>query len=58
MKIFYAQINDGSSMKKRADKFEVVDNMIYVWHNGHLVALIDMGVVLYAHIYDPKGVEM
>lgn len=58
MKIFYAQINDGSSIKKHADKFEVVDNMIHVWHNGHLIALIDMGVVLYAHIHDPKGVEM
>lgn len=57
MKVFYSQINDGSSIRKFADRFEVVDNMIYVWCNCELVALIDVSVVLYAHIHDPKGSE-
>lgn len=54
MSIFYAQMSDGSSMKKKADKMELVDDSIRVYLNGDLVAYVDVGATLYAHIHDGK----
>lgn len=52
MSIFYAQLSDGSTMKKRADKMEIEGDSIRVYLNGQLVAYADVGSVNYAHIHD------
>ena len=51
MKQFYAQLSDGSTVKLSADRFELVDNAIRVYANGEIVAYLDTGAVLYAHIH-------
>lgn len=51
MKQFYAQLSDGSTVKLYADRFELVDNAIRVYANGEIVAYLDTGAVLYAHIH-------
>lgn len=48
---FYAQLNDGSSMKKAADRMEIVDDSIRVYLGGQAVAYLDLSTVLYAHIH-------
>lgn len=50
MKRFYAQLNDGGSINKPADRMELVDNSIRVYAGEDLVAYLDVGTVLYAHI--------
>lgn len=52
MKIFFAQMNDGSTIHRSADKFELVGDAIVVYLHGELVAYMDVGVVLFAHIRD------
>lgn len=52
MKMFYAQLNDGSSMKHQADRMEIVNDSIRVYCNGEAVAYLDLGTVLFAHIYE------
>lgn len=54
MSIFYAQMSDGSSTKKKADTMEIEGDSIRVYLNGKLVAYADVGAVLYAHIHDGK----
>ena len=51
MGIFYAQLNDGSSMKKEATHMEVVNEAMYVWRGETLVAYLDLSAVIFAHIY-------
>lgn len=51
MSQFYAQLSDGSSMKKTADKMEIVNESIRVYDGERLVAYMDLGAVLYAQIY-------
>ena len=51
MKIFFAHLNDGSTMLKKADRFEIVDDAIHVYSEGELIAYLDLSVVLFAHIY-------
>ena len=56
MKQFYAQLSDGSTVKLYADRFELVDNAIRgVYANGEIVAYLDTGAVLYAHIHGGRG---
>ena len=51
MSRFYAQLNDGGSMHKPADRMEIVNDSIRVFLGEQLVALLDLSTVLYAHIY-------
>lgn len=51
MKVFYAQLNDNSSMKREADRMELVDDSIRVYLNGEIIAYLDVGAVLWAQIY-------
>ena len=55
MKVFYAQLNDGSTIRKKADRFEITGDAIIVWYEGEPVAYMDMGVTHYAHIHDVDG---
>lgn len=47
---FNAQLNDMSYINVKADSMEVIDNMLYVKDGNNLVAVIDLSVVLAAHI--------
>ena len=47
---FNAQLNDMSYINVKADSMEVIDNMLYVKDGNNLAAVIDLSVVLAAHI--------
>lgn len=47
---FYAQLNDGGSINKPADRMEIVNESIRVYNGVQLVAYMDLSTVLYAHI--------
>ena len=49
MKKFYAQLSDKSTMHVPADRMVIDDNMVYVYNGDQLVALADVGMILYAH---------
>lgn len=51
MKMFYAQLNDGSTMKHRADRMEIENESIRVYFKGEAVIYLDLSTVLYAHVY-------
>ena len=50
MKMFFAQLVDKSYILVRADRMEVIDNMTYAYYGDQLVALVDVSVILHAHI--------
>lgn len=54
MKTFYAQLNDGTTVCRKADRFEIVNESIRVWLGNELVGFFDLDTVLYAQIYS-KG---
>ena len=49
-KRFIASLNGDAYVNVPATRMEVNDNMLYVWNGDDLVALLDVGVVLSAHI--------
>ena len=49
-KRFNAVLNGDSYVNVAADRMEIVDNMLYVWNGDDLVALLDVSVILSAHI--------
>lgn len=51
---FTAQLNDMSYINVKADKMELIDNMIHVKDGSNLVAVIDISAVVAAHISE-KG---
>lgn len=53
-KRFNAVLNGDSYVNVAADRMEVKDNMLYVWNGDELVALLDVSVILSAHISE-KG---
>lgn len=55
MKMFFAQLSDHSTIHKHADRFEIVDNSIRAYDGNNLVAFVDLGAVLYAHIYEKEA---
>lgn len=55
MKKFTATMNDGSFINVEATKMELVENMVKVWDNTDLVALVDISTVLQAHISERSG---
>lgn len=56
MKMFFAQLSDHTTIHKPADRFEIIDNSIRAYQSDTLVAFVDLGAVLYAHIYE-KGAK-
>lgn len=50
MKRFTATMNDGSFINVEATRMELVENMIHVYDGAELVGLVDVSVVLQAHI--------
>ena len=55
MKRFTAIMNDGSFINVEATRMELVENMIRVWNKTELVAVVDIGVVLQAHLSERGG---
>lgn len=53
-KRFMASLNGGAYVNLPATRMEVNDNMLYVWNGDDLVALLDVSVILSAHISE-KG---
>lgn len=54
MNQFYAQLNDGSTIKKPADRMEIINESIRVYDGERLVAYMDLSTVLFAHISTKK----
>ena len=55
MKKFTATMNDGSFINVEATRMELVDNMVRVYDKTDLVALVDIGAVITAHISERGG---
>lgn len=55
MMMFFAVLyGDYGTIKRPADRIEIKENMLYVWEGNQLVAVADLSIVLFAHIY-PQG---
>ena len=50
MKVFFAKLNDDSTINRPADRFEIVDDSVKAYKDGELVAYMDIGMVLYCHL--------
>jgi hypothetical protein len=57
MKMFFAQLSDKSTIKVTADRMEVADNMTYVYDGDQLVAMVDVSMILFAHISNVRKIE-
>ena len=55
MRLFVASLNDGSFVNIKADKMEVIDNMLYVKDGNNLVAIIDLSAIVAAYLSDKGG---
>lgn len=57
---FVAQLNDGSFVNTFGDRMEVNDNMLYVYADKQLVALIEVTAIIAAHLrgFDSGGVAV
>ena len=53
-KRFNAILNGDSYVNVEATRMEIKDNMLYVWNGTSLVALLDVSVIMSAHISE-KG---
>lgn len=50
MKRFNACLNGGTYINVEATRMELVDNVILVWNNSELAAVVDISIVMAAHI--------
>ena len=57
MKRFIAILNDQSYVNVPATRMQLEDNAIRVWNEEELVAYIDVGVILSAHISERSAVN-
>lgn len=48
--IFVAHLNDGSFIHTKADRMEVIDQMLHVKNGNNLVAVIDLSAIVAAHL--------
>ena len=55
MKKFTATMSDGSFINVEATRMELVEDMIRVYDKAELVAVVDIGAVLQAHISERGG---
>lgn len=51
MKTFWAVLNDGTTIKRSADRMEIEADSVRVYKNGELIAFIDISALVYAQIY-------
>ena len=56
-KRFNAVLNGDSYVNVAATRMEVKENMLYVWNGDDLVALLDVSIVLSAHISEKGDVR-
>lgn len=47
---FTAQLNDMSFINVKADKMEMIDNMLYVRDGNNLVAVVEISAVVAAYV--------
>lgn len=52
MKRFVANLNDGSYVNVAADRMELKENMIFVYCQKEMVAIIDVSCILVARLDD------
>lgn len=57
MKMFFAQLADKSYIHVPADRMEVRDNMAYIYDGNRLVAMVDVSMILLAHISNARKME-
>lgn len=57
MKMFFAQLSDKSYIHVPADRMEVKDNIAYVYDGDQLVAMVDVSMILLAHISNVRRIE-
>ena len=55
MKKFTATMNDGSFINVEATRMELVEDMIRVYNDTNLVAVVDISIVLQAHVAERGG---
>ena len=53
-KRFNAILNGDSYVNVAATRMEIKENMLYVWNGAELVALLDVSIIMSAHISE-KG---
>ena len=54
MNRFIAQLNDSSYVNVPADKMEKIDNMLYAYNGGNLMAAVEITAVIVAYLSE-KG---
>lgn len=54
MKRITVLLNSGEYINIPADRMEVSENALYAWNGGELVAYVDTGAVICAHLSE-KG---
>lgn len=47
---FIAQLNDMSFINVKADKMELIDNMLHIKDGSNLVAVVDISAVVAAYV--------
>jgi hypothetical protein len=57
VKRFNACLNGGTYINVEATRMELVDNVICVWNNSDLVAVVDISIVMTAHISERGGMN-
>ena len=55
MKKFTATMSDGSFINVEATRMELVEHIICVYNRSELIAIVDVGAVLQAHISERGG---
>ena len=57
MKMFFAQLSDKSYIHVTADKMVEKENVVYVYDDERLVAMVDVSMILFAHINQVRIIE-
>lgn len=55
MKKFCATLNDMSFINTEADRMELHENMVQVYNGNQLVALVEVTVIISAHLSESGG---
>lgn len=55
MKKFCATLNDMSFINTEATRMELQDNMVHVYNGDQLVALVEVTVIISAHMSESGG---
>ena len=55
MMLFAQLCGDHGYVHVPADRMEIQENMIYVYFHGQLMAVVDVSVVLFAHLSERRN---